>query len=45
MNFKDYKGVPEEPEHKLFILDDKEQNLVNFIGKFESLEKRFKKSL
>ncbi len=46
MNFKDYIKwrCTEEPEHQtFFILDDKEQNLVNFIGKFESLEKDLKK--
>jgi len=46
MSFKEYIKwrCSEEPEHQTyFILDDKNQNLVDFIGKFESLEKDLKK--
>jgi len=46
MSFKEYIKwrCTEEPEHQtFFILDDRDKNLVNFIGKFESLENDLKK--
>ena len=45
MSFKEYIKwrCTEEPEHQTFLFLMTRQNLVNFIGKFESLEKDLKK--